>query len=123
MPSQPNFYRPPRKGQTVKLTFEGVVQDTDLHMIRLRHESIPAGVTVSWGANARPEVEVTDQGFAKGDIGVYTSPRGGVCTVAYQPRGEGLSDGWYGIVDTEYKANSYSDRVRPVLRHDGTLFE
>lgn len=120
-----NFYRAPRKGQTVRLVFEGVVTDTDLHNVRLRTSSGTA--TVGWGAGLYPKVEVLDEGFRAGDIGVYTYDNGPKETVVYRGADpeNGVMEGWYRgyAPETPRLAVPHDKHVELYLRANGDPVE
>lgn len=112
-----------RKGQTVRLTFEGVVGHADFKAVSLKHPDGPL-MPITWSDRLNPQIEILDEGYQDGDIGVWTRPGPWkrIPVVFRRFNGNG-AEGWYGVADGELRPATKADTVELVLRADGTKVE
>lgn len=119
-----------RKGQTVKITFEGVVAVADYRSVSLKHPDGPS-MPITWSDRLTPKIEIIEPVYQRGDVGVYESEGGTTHTVIYRPEENGLgartgrSAGWYSAANAPYglMAPPDSPRVTLIIRADGTMVE
>lgn len=118
-----------RKGQKVKITFEGIIALADYGSVSLKHPDGPS-MPITWSDRLSPEIEILDPGYQDGDIGVYDY--GSRETVVYRgsrcaphPSNQILPEGWYSTRAGHFSrvAAPRDKHVTLLIRADGTMVE
>lgn len=109
-----------RKGQKVRLTFEGVIALHDFKSVSFKHPDSYA-MPLNWSDRLNPTIEILDYGLKDGDVGIWTAPLSGrKRPVVFRRFPNKSSDGWYSLTADEFLAQAELNEVELVIRADGT---